>query len=67
LSYSIIGAGKVGQALARAFARNGVTEWGEVRMRILTLAVLIAGFATLIAVPAALQAQEPPKNIVITP
>ena len=36
-------------------------------MRILTLAVLIAGFATLIAVPAGLQAQEPPKNIVITP
>ena len=28
LSYSIIGAGKVGQALAGAFARNGVTEWG---------------------------------------
>ena len=36
-------------------------------MRILTLAVLIAGFATLIAVPAGLQAQEPAKNIVITP
>jgi quercetin dioxygenase-like cupin family protein len=40
---------------------------GEVRVRVLTLAVLIAGFATLIEVPAGLRAQEPAKNIVITP
>jgi len=39
----------------------------EVRTRIFALAVLIAGFATSIAVPAGLQAQEPPENIVITP
>ena len=86
MSYSIIGTGKEGHALAKAFARKGVEvaiasgrssealgsiKWSlrarEVRMRILTLAVLIAGFATLIAVPAGLQAQEPAKNIVITP
>ena len=36
-------------------------------MPILTLALLIAGFATLNSVPVGLQAQEPPKNIVITP
>jgi quercetin dioxygenase-like cupin family protein len=49
-------------SVAKAIGRTII-----VRMRILTLAVLIAGFATLIAVPAGLQAQEPPKNIVITP
>jgi quercetin dioxygenase-like cupin family protein len=86
MSYSIIGTGKEGQALAKAFARKGVEvaiasgrssealgsiKWShrvrEVRMRILRLAVLIAGFATLIVVSAGLQAQEPPKNIVTTP
>ena len=79
MSHAIAGAGNEGKALASAFARKG----GKVAiasrrpaealapvakaMRILTLAVLIAGFATLIAVPARLQAQEPLKNIVITP
>jgi quercetin dioxygenase-like cupin family protein len=61
MSYAIIDAGKEAQALAKAFARKGVEA------AILTFTVLIAGFATLIAVPAGLQAQEPPKNIVITP
>jgi hypothetical protein len=57
MSYAIIDAGKEAQALAKAFARKGVEA------AILTFTVLIAGFATLIAVPAGLQAQEPPKNI----
>jgi predicted dinucleotide-binding enzyme/quercetin dioxygenase-like cupin family protein len=60
-----------GAKLVKAFNHSGSIKWShrvrEVRMRILTLAVLIAGFATLIAVPAGLQAQEPPKNIVTTP
>jgi quercetin dioxygenase-like cupin family protein len=40
---------------------------GKVGRAHTTAFALIAGFATLIAVPAGLQAQEPPKNIVITP
>jgi quercetin dioxygenase-like cupin family protein len=79
MNYAIIGTGKEGQALAKAFARKLIEVPIPSRrltealarvakaMRILTFAVLIAGFATLIAVPAGLQAQEPPKNIVITP
>ena len=79
MRYAIIGTGKAGQALAKAFARKLIEVPIPSRrltealarvakaMRILTFAVLIAGFATLIAVPAGLQAQEPPKNIVITP
>jgi quercetin dioxygenase-like cupin family protein len=57
--------------IVEVFNHSGSTKWThkvrDVRMRILTLAVLIAGFVSLIAVPAGLQAQEPPKNIVTTP
>jgi quercetin dioxygenase-like cupin family protein len=79
MSYAIVGAGNVDKALASVFARNGVEVAAASRrltealapvakaMRILTLTVLIAGLATLTAVPAGLQAQEPLKNIVITP
>ena len=76
MDYVIIGAGKEGQALAKAFARKRIEVATASRrstvvlapvakaMRILTLAALIAGCATPMA---GLQAQEPPKNIVITP
>lgn len=79
MDYVIIGAGKEGQALAKAFAQKRIEVAIASRrstvvlapvakaMPILTLAALIAGFATLLAAPAGLQAQEPPKNIVITP
>jgi quercetin dioxygenase-like cupin family protein len=79
MNHAIIGTGKAGQALAKAIAREGVEGAIASRrsteavapvakaMRILTLAVLVANFATLIAVPSGLQAQEPPKNIVTTP
>ena len=60
-----------GAKLGKAFNLSGLMKFShrvrEVRTRIFALAVLIAGFATLIAVPAGLQAQEPPENIVITP
>jgi quercetin dioxygenase-like cupin family protein len=75
MNYAIIGTGKEGQALAKAFAYEQIEVARSTEalvpvaktMRILMLAVLIAGFATLIAVSARLQAQEPLKNIVITP
>jgi len=55
----------------KAFNHSGSIKWShrlrEVRTHIFALAVLVVGFATLIAVPAGLQAQEPPENIVITP
>jgi quercetin dioxygenase-like cupin family protein len=60
-----------GAKLVKDFNHSGSIKWshrvGEVLARIFALAALIAGFATPIAVPAGLQAQEPPKNIVITP
>jgi quercetin dioxygenase-like cupin family protein len=61
----------MGAKLEKAFRHLGSMKWCHrvrvVPMPILTLAVLIASFATLIAGPAELQAKEPPKNIVITP
>jgi quercetin dioxygenase-like cupin family protein len=61
----------MGAKLLKAFNHSGSIKWSHrvrvVPMPILTLALLIAGFATLNSVPVGLQAQEPPKNIVITP
>jgi quercetin dioxygenase-like cupin family protein len=61
----------MGAKLVKAFNHSGSIKWSHrvrvVPMPILMLAVLIAGLATLNSVPAGLQAQEPPKNIVITP
>jgi quercetin dioxygenase-like cupin family protein len=60
-----------GAKLGEAFNHSGSIKWNrrvrEVRTHIFALAGLIAGFATPIAVPAGLQAQAPPENIVITP
>jgi predicted dinucleotide-binding enzyme/quercetin dioxygenase-like cupin family protein len=60
-----------GAKLGKAFNHSGSIKWShrlrEVRTHIFALGVLVVGFATLIAVPAGLQAQEPPENIVITP
>jgi len=70
-SFVLISQAFPGAKPGKAFNHSGSITWShrvrEVRTRIFALAVLIAGFATQIAVPAGLQAQEPPENIVITP